>query len=236
MNRLCHVLAWLAVDLTVCACDARLTSLGAQLKPDAAVSTGQYIEAEAGELSGFTSQPDAAASGGGCIEPPAMLSSDDTPGAARATYHFQIANADTVRIWGRIRGPDAQHNRFWFQLDDGAWHKWRISTGEIWFWDALHEDDDYQHPLDFSLSSGAHQLVFANCVDGVALDRLYVTADGDTPPGNDTPCQPPDSIPIDGTCHPSCGSWGTTTCGVQACDGKQALSAYDCDVCCLLTP
>jgi hypothetical protein len=214
------------------ACEPRITSLGAYIPP-----TGQYLEAEAGELSGgFLSQDDAAASGARCITPPDAIESDDQPGSARADYHFEIARAANYLIWARFRGPDATHNRLWFQVDAGTWHKWRISTGEIFFWDTFHEDRDYGNALMFELTTGAHSLSIANCVDGVALDRLYVTADGDTPPGNDTTCSPPHSIQIGTACQPSCGSHGVTTCGADACAGKPPLAAYDCDICCLEAP
>jgi hypothetical protein len=236
-----------ALLLLLMACEPRVTSLGAWIKdkPDAGPSVdaavtardARYLEAEDGALSGgFTIEDDGAASNGQRIAAPAQATSDDAPGTARARYRFEVAAPATYAIWGRIKSPDADHNRFWFQLDGGDWHKWRISTGEIWFWDALHEDADYDTAFEFALDAGAHELVIANCVDGVALDRLYVTADGDMPPGNDTPCNPPHSIEVGGECQPSCGSHMDTTCVVAACAGKELLPAYDCAVCCKAAP
>jgi hypothetical protein len=238
------------IGLLIAACDPRVTSLGAQArvqpdagkpdagKPDAGEPrTGRYIEAESGTLSsGFTRKVDDTASGDHCIVPPAGMTSEDAPGAARASYRFDVPARATYVIWGRIHGQDVDHNRFWFRVDDGAWTKWRISTGDIWFWDDLHDDIDYAHAHEFSLGAGEHVLELANCVDTVELDRLYITADGDSPPGNDTPCSPPHSIQIGDRCEPSCGSHGATTCVVADCAGKTALAAYDCDVCCLVTP
>jgi hypothetical protein len=65
---------------------------------------------------------------------------------------------------------------------------------------------------------------------------LYLTSEGDEPPGNDTPCNPPHSIEVEGMCEPSCGSLAppgmTTTC--QGCDGRPLLDeVYDCPVCCV---
>jgi hypothetical protein len=242
-------------------CDARVTSIGAWL-PDAGIAdaeptdaveldaatpdgagdasgpaSGFYLEAEQGELSaGFAVEADPAASGGRYLAPPAGVISDVEPGAARARYTLAIAEAGSYVVWGRIWAPGANANRFWFQLDGGAWHKWRISVGEIWFWDDFHEDTDYGHALRFELEPGAHELVIANCVDGARLDRLYVTAAGDVPPGNATRCDPPHSIDLAGQCLPSCGALQGTQCGEQACTDREQLPAYDCEVCCHVDP
>jgi hypothetical protein len=262
VNRVVFIAAWLVLS----ACDPRITSLGAwrpdagrpddtqqdaaqldaappdssarDADPDAAPSeTAQYLEAESGELSGgFRGASDSNASAGQFLSPPDGVSSENEPGASRARYTFEITRAATYLLWGRIRGPGAEHNRFWFQLDGGDWHKWRISTGDIWFWDAVHEDMAYDRPLQFALAAGQHTLVIANCVDGVGLDRLYVALPGDAPPGNATPCNPPHSIERNGQCQPSCGSHGMTGCGGPACQGRPQFSTYDCPVCCIAAP
>jgi hypothetical protein len=237
--------------LALAACEPRVTSLGAWVhaKPDAAVAhgaesadaavahDGQYLEAEQGVLNaGFTPKDDASASGGRCIVPPAAATSEEAPGAARALYRFQVARSASYVIWGRIHSPGVDHNRFWFRVDGSEFRKWRISTGDIWYWDALHEDLKYDTALSFELTKGEHELEFANCVDGVELDRLYVTADGDMPPGNDTACNPPHSIQLGDACEPSCGSHGKTTCIAADCEGRETLPAYDCAVCCKVAP
>jgi hypothetical protein len=212
------------------ACDATSTSLGAWL-PE--VSTGFYLEAESGQLSGgFTVGKDPSASATACLEPPMGVSSPDEPGAARARYAFDVATGGVYLIWGRIHSPDVDHNTFWFQLDGGGWFLWRITTGEVWYWVPLHERFNYGMPLEFNLDAGPHELVVANAVEGNRLDRFYFTADGDTPPGNDTPCNPPHSVPMGGSCIPSCGSQGGNLCGAMACQGRTILPAYDCDICC----
>ena len=88
---------------------------------DAAASpAGFYIEAEAGELSGgFEIGEDPLASAESFLQPPAGVTSDAMPGEARALYALTIDTAGSYRIWGRIHSPDADHNRVWFQLDDG---------------------------------------------------------------------------------------------------------------------
>jgi hypothetical protein len=221
------------------ACQPVVVSVGAWTPdastPDATTpeGPGAYIEAEDGELSGgFTIGSDPAASGEAYIAPPAGVLSDDVPGSALARYTFNAPRAATYIIWGRIHSPDAVTNRFWFQVDGGTWYKWRISVGDIWYWDAFHDNTHYGIPLTFPLTEGAHELVIANCVEGAWLDRLYFTSAGDEPPGNDTPCNPPHSIQVGSDCLPSCGSLAGTACGPTACAGAKLLPAYDCSVCC----
>jgi hypothetical protein len=214
------------------ACEPVTTSVGA-FSPD----PNQYIEAERGELfGGFTIGSDPLASEARFIEPPAGVASDAEPGLARASYAFRVRAAGDYAIWGRLRSPGALNNRFWFRVDGGAWTKWRISVGDIWYWDDFHDDAQYGTPLVFSFSAGAHELVIANCVDGVELDRLYFSVTGDEPPGNETPCDPPHSIELEGRCLPSCGAQNGTTCDAVRCEGRELIDAYDCGVCCHVEP
>ncbi len=236
--------AALGLAFTLLGCDASVTSVGAwapiveQPEPP---SKSLYLEAESGELEGgFATSSDAMASNGQYLEaslgtPPA---DDKTPGPARALFRFSAPEDGDYIIWGRIWSPSSAANRFFFQVDGGGWHLWRISTGTIWFWDDLHEDTNYHRPLIFPLAAGPHELMIGSAVTGAKLDRLYLTADGDKPPGNDTRCYPPHSIDIDGDCQPSCGSHGNattmTSCVASICQGREIVEAYDCGICCLV--
>ena len=225
-------LAALTTAAATFACDAAVTSVGSY-KP--VVTTGLYLEAEEGQLSGgFTIGSDPSASGGRCIDPPAGSRSLDQPGAARARYAFNTTTPGRYLVWGRIHSPDALRNTFWIEVDGGTFYLWRITTGDVWYWNAIHDNFDYNTPLTFDLGAGPHEIVVANAAKGDRLDRLYVTADGDTPPGNDTPCNPPHSIELDGGCSPSCGSQGGNNCGQMVCSGRTILPAYDCQVCCIV--
>jgi hypothetical protein len=213
-----------------CACDPITTEVGAW-SPD----PNLYLEAESGVLAGgFSIGEDAGASRGRYIAPPVGVESDVEPGMARAVYSFSLERDGDYVIWGRLRAPGALNNRFWFQVDGGVWTKWRISVGDIWYWDDFHRDTDYGNTLTFPLEAGKHELVLANCVDGVALDRLFFSPTGVVPPGNDTACHPPHSIELEGQCLPSCGAQDGTTCDAVACEGRDLISAYDCAVCCHL--
>ncbi len=218
----------LCAALLCAACDSRLTSVGSW------TDSGHYLEAESGALSGgFEIGADSAASDGHYLSPPFGLTSDKDAGTARAVYDFEVRTPGTYRIWGRIRSPTAENNRFWVKVDDIDFFPWRISVGDIWYWDAIHINTNYGVPVNFELAAGPHRLTIANAVDGVDLDRLYYTPDPkDVPPGNDTPCNPPHSIEIAGVCQPSCGSQGGNQCGAK-CAGYNPFVAYDCPACCI---
>ena len=212
-------------------CESQVTNVGSW------TDSGHYLEAESGALTGgFGVATDSGASDGQILVAPSVKS-EDVPGDARAVYSFTVRTPGAYKIWGRIRSPDAEHNRFWVRVDDGDWMKWRISVGDIWYWDAFHDDVDYGHARQYPLDMGQHVLTLANCADNVELDRLYITqVEGDVPPGNDTTCNPPHSIELKGVCNDSCGSQHGNQCGA-ACKDHQPFYAYDCGPsCCYIAP
>jgi hypothetical protein len=203
-----------------------------------AAPNGIYLEAESGKLSGgFTIGNDPSASSGQFIQPPSgTVSNGQQPGPAQALYQIAIATPGTYTIWGRIQSPDTAHNRFWVQVDNDSPNLWYITTGDIWYWNRVHKQQDYYTRLTFEFAAGNHELLISNATDVVKLDRLYLTTGNDVPPGNNTPCRPPDSIEVNGACIPSCGSQMGNECGIPQCMVAGArivpVSVYDCQVCC----
>jgi hypothetical protein len=194
---------------------------------------GFYLEAESGELAGgFTTATDPAASGGQYLLAPDIPSPEDMESSAQARYAFTVPVDGDYLIWGRIYSPDISTNRFHIQVDGGARYLWRLSVGNIWYWDDIHDNRQYNEPLLFQLAAGPHDLLIGNVAAGARLDRLYITANGDEPPGNNTKCRPPHSIDLDGVCHDSCGAQATaeraTTCSCSAVPETERFEAYDC--------
>jgi hypothetical protein len=226
------------VGLFTLACGRILTEVGEELDaqadapPDAAcVPTALYIDVASGTLSGgFSIQTDVDA--GEYLAPPAVPSTQ-VPGDASADYTFPIACSGTYLLWGRMHGPGALNNTFWLSVDDEPFYQWRLSTGVIWYWRPVTHDLDYGNPVHYTLEAGVHRLTVRNSATGDGLQRFFVAVPVDVPPGNDTPCDPPNSIQLaDGGCEVSCGSHGNTVCGPMQCAGQPPLVAYDCSVCC----
>jgi|HubBroStandDraft_1064217.scaffolds.fasta_scaffold00929_2 hypothetical protein len=198
-----------------------------------------YIEAEDGALSGgFSIYSDATASGGKFIASPLGVSTV-APGPARAVYYFRTAAPNnTYEVYGRVHGagpfPD---NCFWVSIDDAPPTAWRLSTGVIWYWRFVTSGTDYNTPNLYPLDAGLHQLVIQNCGTEVGLDRLYIARApvpdaGSLTPANDTHCNPPHSIELEGgSCENSCGSQMGTACG-GPCADLVHLPSYDCVFCC----
>jgi hypothetical protein len=229
--------ALLRVPLVLClACDPRVTTIGVASDDAGALSdagTGVFIEAESGKLSGaFSIGTSADASGGRFVYAHAGASSEKGPGPARAEYDFTVNVAGTYQLWGRIHNQTIYKNRFWFQVDGGAWILWRITTGDIWYWDVLHDDVAYGIPVKFELTAGPHQLLIANCVDDAQLDRLYLSTDPARPEPKGTACNPPHYVDLDGGCAPSCG----TLSGLCRSCPVPARATYDCPSCCPMAP
>jgi hypothetical protein len=199
-----------------------------------------YFEAEDGVLSGPMTVANEltlageTASGEGYIVSSEAQPSNTEPGAGRAFYDFELGEAGDYVLWGRLYGPSVTENRFWMRLDESAWVLWRLSTGELWHWDDAHDNLDYGSGLVFPLEPGEHRLEIATAAPEARIDRFYITSNGDEPPGNLDPCDPPHSIQLGGSCVRSCGSYGMVSCLAEACIDREELPVYDCAVCCLV--
>lgn len=93
-----------------------------------------------------------------------------------------VPQAATYVIWARVRAPDHGSNSFLVSVDgDEAEYWWIPPDSPDWRWLTVTE----RGPLTtkpYALSAGTHRLRFANREDGVALDRVLVTAVADDDP------------------------------------------------------
>jgi rhamnogalacturonyl hydrolase YesR len=147
-----------------------------------------YLEAEAGVFSGqpgFIAGNDGTASEGQYIYPSA--NDINNPGPNRASYSFTV-NAGNYKIWGRVKTPSADDDSFWVRVDNGSFVKWNSipASGNSWRWDDVHDSDNNNNVMVYSLPAGQHTLEIANREDGVQLDRIYISSSNDTP-GSDSP-------------------------------------------------
>jgi hypothetical protein len=233
----------------VCGCGVPDTASG-DITGDGGIDCqgGLYYEAENATLSssdggattdGGASGPwtignDAQAAGGKYIVSPSGLD-DGLPGPAHSSSKMDLPADGMYTIWARLYSPSLDHNRIWFRVDNGIWQRMLSTSGEAWFWFALHKDNQWDMPIQFTLTKGMHTLDIANDTEGVKIDRFYVTSGSEKPKamtGDDMTCNPPHTVAIGGVCRQSCGMLGGTSCDPVACSGKPALAAYDCAVCC----
>lgn len=201
----------------------------------ACASNAIWLEAEAGTRSGsptFTVGNDGNASGGQFIAP--STNSPNSAGPNRATYTFNAA-AGTYKVWGRVISPTADDDSFWVSMDGGSFIKWNsIPLSASWAWDDVHNSDNNGAVMTYTLAQGSHTLVIANREDGVKLDKLYITANGDTPSGMGT-CTPTTCSALGATCgSPSDGCGGTLACGTCA-TGQTCNASFQCVATCTPT-
>jgi hypothetical protein len=177
----------------------------------AAVTVGDasYIEAESGELQGFTITSDATASGGAHVEAESGRVDSSPNAGPRAAYDFSVERSGRYVTWVRLRGPHVQADSFFARMDGGPWFETSLTTGDAFHWVAIHDFDLAQRrrdPMVVTLEAGRHRLEIHNREGGTMIDRFYVTALGDVPGvKDDNGCRPTHTVLLAGACVPSCG-------------------------------
>ena len=139
-----------------------------------------WVEAERGDIHSPMKVFDRAdASGGQYMEvSPGKYSVHRVPDDGQAVYRFTVADAGTYKVWGRVIAAMSDENAYWARMDDGRWVRWAdISLGCDWHWDEVHDHENKNQVMEYSLTPGRHELAIAYLVDDVKLDKLLVTND-----------------------------------------------------------
>ena len=109
----------------------------------------------------------------------------DPPGAEWiATYNFSVAGG-VYKILARI--ITAPGNSFWVRIpgaaspqitrEDGWVNTNPMDGGDTWHWDEIHNDQQDDNVVHFTLSAGQHTLEIAKREDGALLDSILITSD-----------------------------------------------------------
>jgi hypothetical protein len=87
-------------------------------------------------------------------------------------------------VWGRVKAPTTNDNSFWTKMDNGAWISWNnIPISSSWIWDDVHNANNNNTVVTYSLSAGTHVFTIGYREDGTQLDKLYISSTGTTPSG-----------------------------------------------------
>lgn len=122
---------------------------------DTTASAGQYVTVKPGNNS---------------------TASAPTTAAGLVTLTFNVTTAGTYKLWFRTICPDANGDSFWVKMDSGSFAMWNgITAATAWRWDSF--------ATTYTLSAGSHTLTIGYREDGAKLDKVYLTAAGDTPTG-----------------------------------------------------
>ncbi len=108
---------------------------------------------------------------------------DQSDGIASFTFTVQ---GGTYKVLARVITMDAGDS-FWVRLPgatlnttppagNNGWVRWNgIPVGNAWHWDDIHNDQDGNIPVEFTLSQGTHTLDIAWREDGALLDAIVIT-------------------------------------------------------------
>jgi hypothetical protein len=113
--------------------------------------------------------------GDGLGAPEGNDSKDVVPVMGHARYDFRIAKTVTVGVWEIAVTPDSGSDSYWVRMDEGPWIKWNeiTPTGNCG-WARVHDSDNNNTPVPFTLGPGSHRLEFAYREDQTILRRSYI--------------------------------------------------------------
>ena len=130
--------------------------------PPATDNSSILLEAEDGVLySPMRSVTDSNASSGEYI----WVSSGN---GGYAVYSFNIPEAGTYYIWGRVKGTTVGYNSFYFSVDNGNHVTWNLPVSSNWGWDQA---------ASAYFSAGQHTIKIEQREYRAQLDQLLITKD-----------------------------------------------------------
>jgi PKD repeat protein len=138
-----------------------------------------WIEAEAGDIIDPMLVHDTEkASGGQYIEVRGGNNNVESAPDGLAFYKFNLENAGTYKIWGRVNINMHDEDAFWVKMDDQNWVKWKgIEVGCKWHWDEVHDTQKDNQVVIFNLDAGSHTLTLTYGMDQTTLDKWLITND-----------------------------------------------------------
>jgi hypothetical protein len=94
-------------------------------------------------------------------------------------------SAGTYKVWIREATgvTTGAEDSVFVKMDSDSWIRYNDMAISInaWLWDEVHDSDNANAVVDFSLSQGSHTLRIAIRELNVDIDRVYITKNGDTP-------------------------------------------------------
>jgi len=138
-----------------------------------------WVEAEAGSIDTPMIVHDSnGASGGQYIEVRSGNNNIEVAPDGLAYYKFNIKNAGTYKIWGRVGVDMHDEDAFWVKMDDEKWALWKgIEVGCNWHWDEVHDTQENDQVMTYDLKAGSHTLALTYGMDQTRLDKWLITND-----------------------------------------------------------
>ncbi|QCX01798.1 T9SS type A sorting domain-containing protein [Aggregatimonas sangjinii] len=154
---------------------------------DGGEPTELWLEAECATIgSNWTMANDTTASGNRYLLPPTGNNLTEAPSdsASRITFYF-TANAGSYAIFARLLAPSQSDDSFWIRVNGGTWVMWNQMPSSTTFeWSQVHDGNDVNARLRFTLEDGANTMEIAHREDGVGIDKVFIANTGATPVGS----------------------------------------------------
>ncbi|NMM48737.1 WD40 domain-containing protein [Marinigracilibium pacificum] len=151
------------------------------------VSSDVWLEAECGSVgsNGFAINSGLNSSAGSYVNTLInSYSSAPTGTNNQILFSFSVPESGTYKVWGRVIAEDEGDDSFWVKMDSGPFVAWNnIPQSTTWIWDDVHDSNNNNQAVTYSLSAGNHNLLIAAREDVTKLDKLYVTKSGNQPSG-----------------------------------------------------
>ena len=108
------------------------------------------------------------------------------PDDGSTQYHVELEGG-VYKVFGRVSVAGGGDDSFWIRVPGaqtntptrpGGWIQWnRISIGDAWHWDVVHNTDNENREVEFTLPAGKHTVEIRYLEDSTLLDALVLTDD-----------------------------------------------------------
>lgn len=96
-------------------------------------------------------------------------------GGGNVTFTFEITQADTYAIWGRIKAPTGNANSFHVSVDNGVPAAWgTVVTMDEWVWDRANAGNGQQE-LTVNLEPGTHTITINQREENTRINTIAIT-------------------------------------------------------------
>ncbi len=107
-----------------------------------------------------------------------------TAAADRVRFVVNVSVAGSYKIYGRIKAPNGSDDSFWVRANNGTWYQWNnLATITSWAWRQVHDSNNGDAPVLFTLAAGSNTIDFAYREDGAQLDKIFITMANTVPSG-----------------------------------------------------
>ena len=186
--------------------DEKSTSFNWYIFPVSGTDDEAWLEAECATVgANWTAISDPTASQGEYLLAPNQNfnGSPSTSADDHVRFQFSLSNSGQYKVFARVIASNGGDDSFWVRANGGAWIKWNsIQSNTSFIWDQVHDNNNGNSFVEFSLQAGINSVDFAGRENGTILDKIYITQIGSEPVGEgdaSTNCATPQAGLVSGS-------------------------------------